>query len=119
MSSMKLLAAIILSVLIASPAFADRGGHGKHHDHRWRPHHPHYYAPVIRRTISINAPPQQSVMIMPMLQEIIFNPRAVMYQDSWGNYCREYRKLIYTDGTIRRRFGTACSQPSGMWTIIN
>jgi surface antigen len=39
------------------------------------------------------------------------------YQDSGGQYCREYQQTITVGGESQQSYGTACRQPDGSWQI--
>lgn len=41
------------------------------------------------------------------------------YQQSNGEYCREYQQTIDVGGQQEQAFGTACRQPDGTWKIVN
>lgn len=41
------------------------------------------------------------------------------YQTSSGQYCREYRQVVYIGGQEQDAYGTACRQPDGSWEIQN
>lgn len=40
------------------------------------------------------------------------------YQNSQGQYCREYTQTIVVGGRKEEGFGRACRQPDGSWQII-
>jgi surface antigen len=40
------------------------------------------------------------------------------YQNSYGQYCREYSHTVYVGGQPQRAYGTACRQPDGSWEIV-
>lgn len=40
------------------------------------------------------------------------------YQNSSGQYCREYSQTINVGGRVERGYGTACRQPDGTWVIV-
>ncbi len=40
------------------------------------------------------------------------------YQDSGGQYCREYQQTITVGGETEQAYGTACRQPDGSWQIV-
>jgi surface antigen len=40
------------------------------------------------------------------------------YQNSTGQYCREFQQTITVGGTTEQAYGTACRQPDGTWQII-
>lgn len=45
-------------------------------------------------------------------------PQAA-YQNSYGQYCREYSHTVYVGGQPQRAYGTACRQPDGSWQIVS
>lgn len=47
-----------------------------------------------------------------------FTP-AAYYQNSNGQYCREYSQTITVGGQVERGYGTACRQPDGQWQIVS
>lgn len=40
------------------------------------------------------------------------------YQNSSGQYCREYSQNITVGGRTEKGYGTACRQPDGTWQIV-
>ncbi len=40
------------------------------------------------------------------------------YQNSNGQYCREYSQTITVGGKTQQGYGTACRQPDGTWQIV-
>lgn len=44
-------------------------------------------------------------------------PKAY-YQNSGGEYCREYTQTIVVGGKKQDGYGTACRQPDGTWKIV-
>jgi surface antigen len=40
------------------------------------------------------------------------------YQNSQGQYCREYSQTITVGGKTEKGYGTACRQPDGSWQIV-
>ncbi len=44
-------------------------------------------------------------------------PRPV-YQDSAGQYCREFQQTVTVGGKTEEAYGTACRQPDGTWKIV-
>lgn len=40
------------------------------------------------------------------------------YQNSVGQYCREYQQTITVAGRTEQGYGTACRQPDGSWQIL-
>ncbi len=47
-----------------------------------------------------------------------FTP-AAYYQNTNGQYCREYSQTITVGGQVERGYGTACRQPDGQWQIVS
>lgn len=45
-----------------------------------------------------------------------YTPQAA-YQDSSGQYCREFQQTITVDGKTENAFGVACRQADGTWKI--
>lgn len=41
------------------------------------------------------------------------------FQNSGGQYCREFSQTIVVGGQKQNAFGTACRQPDGAWQIVN
>jgi surface antigen len=41
------------------------------------------------------------------------------YQQTSGQYCREYRQVVIIGGQEQDAYGTACRQPDGSWMINN
>lgn len=41
------------------------------------------------------------------------------YQDSSGQYCREFQQTITVGGQSEEAYGTACRQPDGSWKIVS
>lgn len=41
------------------------------------------------------------------------------FQESSGEYCREYQQQITVGGKTETAYGTACRQPDGSWKIVN
>jgi len=41
------------------------------------------------------------------------------YENSSGQYCREYQEKVTIDGKTSSAYGTACRQPDGSWKIVN
>lgn len=41
------------------------------------------------------------------------------YQNSNGQYCREFTQKINVGGKTEQAHGTACRQPDGSWQIVN
>jgi surface antigen len=39
------------------------------------------------------------------------------YQNSSGQYCREYQQTVNVGGKQEKAYGTACRQPDGSWKI--
>ncbi len=40
------------------------------------------------------------------------------YQNSVGQYCREFQQTITVGGKTEQAYGTACRQPDGSWKIM-
>ena len=40
------------------------------------------------------------------------------YQNTGGEYCREYQQTITVGGETQVAYGTACRQPDGTWRIV-
>jgi surface antigen len=40
------------------------------------------------------------------------------FQNSSGQYCREYRQSVDIGGKEQQAYGTACRQPDGSWKIV-
>ncbi len=47
-----------------------------------------------------------------------FTP-ASYYNNTAGQYCREYSQTITVGGKVERGYGTACRQPDGSWQIVS
>ena len=45
-----------------------------------------------------------------------FTPQAA-FQDSSGQYCREFQQTITVDGKTQTAYGLACRQPDGTWKL--
>ena len=41
------------------------------------------------------------------------------YQQSSGEYCREFQQTVTVGGESQSAYGTACRQPDGTWKIIS
>ena len=41
------------------------------------------------------------------------------YQNTQGQYCREYQQSVTIGGQVETAYGTACRQPDGTWKITN
>jgi surface antigen len=41
------------------------------------------------------------------------------YQQSSGEYCREYQQTVTVGGKTQEAYGTACRQPDGTWKIVS
>lgn len=41
------------------------------------------------------------------------------YQNTDGQYCREYQQTITVGGQVEEAYGTACRQPDGTWQIVS
>ncbi len=41
------------------------------------------------------------------------------YQNSSGQYCREFSQTVNIGGRSEEAYGTACRQPDGTWQIVN
>jgi surface antigen len=41
------------------------------------------------------------------------------YQNSAGQYCREYTQTVTIDNRPQQSYGTACRQPDGSWKIVS
>ncbi|MCG6871058.1 MAG: glycine zipper 2TM domain-containing protein [Gammaproteobacteria bacterium] len=41
------------------------------------------------------------------------------YEQSGGQYCREYQTEVTVGGENEKAYGTACRQPDGSWQIVN
>lgn len=41
------------------------------------------------------------------------------YQESAGQYCREYQQTVTVAGRTENAFGKACRQPDGSWKVAN
>jgi surface antigen len=41
------------------------------------------------------------------------------YENSSGQYCREYQQTVTIQGKSESAYGTACRQPDGSWKIID
>ena len=41
------------------------------------------------------------------------------YQDSAGQYCREFDQTVTIGGKPEKSYGTACRQPDGSWKIVS
>ena len=41
------------------------------------------------------------------------------YQNTSGQYCREYSQTITVGGKTQQGYGTACRQPDGTWQIVS
>lgn len=39
------------------------------------------------------------------------------YQNSYGQYCREYQTTIIVNGRPETAYGTACREPDGTWRV--
>jgi surface antigen len=39
------------------------------------------------------------------------------YQNSSGQYCREYQQTVVINGSQQQAYGTACRQPDGSWNV--
>jgi surface antigen len=40
------------------------------------------------------------------------------YQNTQGQYCREYQQTVVVGGERQQAYGTACRQPDGTWQIV-
>ena len=40
------------------------------------------------------------------------------YQNSQGQYCREYQQSVSVGGETQQAYGRACRQPDGSWKIV-
>ncbi|HLI12578.1 MAG TPA: RT0821/Lpp0805 family surface protein [Alphaproteobacteria bacterium] len=40
------------------------------------------------------------------------------YQESNGQYCREFQQTVTVGGQTQQAYGTACRQPDGTWKIV-
>jgi surface antigen len=45
-------------------------------------------------------------------------PQAA-YQNTSGQYCREFNQTVNVGGQSESAYGTACRQPDGTWKIVN
>ena len=131
-------AALGLTLLAASPAYADRdhhrhrGHHGHGHYQKWQGYHGHgrhhwnhgariviwQPAPVYRAypapyPVYVPAPPPP-VVHAPM-QAVPLRS----YQDTSGRYCREYQRVADIGGQPQQVYGTACMMPDGSWQIVS
>lgn len=41
------------------------------------------------------------------------------YENTQGQYCREYQQTVTIGGQPETAYGTACRQPDGTWKIVN
>ncbi|MBC7951700.1 MAG: glycine zipper 2TM domain-containing protein [Rhodospirillaceae bacterium] len=41
------------------------------------------------------------------------------YEQTPGQFCREYQQTVVVGGQEQRSFGTACRQPDGSWKVAN
>jgi surface antigen len=41
------------------------------------------------------------------------------YQNTTGQYCREYQQTVSVGGQQQQAYGTACRQPDGTWKVVN
>lgn len=41
------------------------------------------------------------------------------YQNTAGQYCREYQQTVQVGGQSQQAYGTACRQPDGTWKMVN
>lgn len=41
------------------------------------------------------------------------------YENTEGQYCREYQQSVTIGGQVETAYGTACRQPDGTWKIVN
>lgn len=41
------------------------------------------------------------------------------FEQTPGQYCREYQQSINVGGREQQSFGTACRQPDGSWKVVN
>ena len=41
------------------------------------------------------------------------------YENTGGQYCREYQQTVTIGGEVETAYGTACRQPDGTWKITN
>jgi surface antigen len=41
------------------------------------------------------------------------------YENTSGQYCREYQEKVVIDGKTHSAYGTACRQPDGSWKVVN
>lgn len=41
------------------------------------------------------------------------------YQNTYGQYCREYTQTVVIGGEEQQGYGKACRQPDGTWEIVN
>ncbi|MEQ8443283.1 MAG: RT0821/Lpp0805 family surface protein [Alphaproteobacteria bacterium] len=41
------------------------------------------------------------------------------YQNTNGQYCREFTQTVTIDGRRQEAYGTACRQPDGSWKIVS
>jgi len=41
------------------------------------------------------------------------------YQNTTGQYCREYQQTVNVGGQQQQAYGTACRQPDGTWKVVN
>ena len=41
------------------------------------------------------------------------------FQNTAGQYCREYQQTVTVGGQSQDAYGTACRQPDGTWKIVN
>ena len=41
-----------------------------------------------------------------------------VFQDSGGQYCREFSQTVTVGGKTEQAYGTACRQPDGSWKIV-
>ena len=47
-----------------------------------------------------------------------FTPKGY-YQNTEGQYCREYSQTVNVGGRAQQAYGTACRQPDGNWQIVS
>lgn len=41
------------------------------------------------------------------------------YQNTKGDYCREYTQTVIIGGEEKKAYGKACRKPDGQWVIVN
>lgn len=78
-----------------------------------------YYNTASQRALETGQPGQALPWNNPQTGNYGSVTPQAYYQNSSGQYCREYSQTINVGGRSERGYGTACRMPDGTWQIVS